>query len=801
MPEIIANPAAIPQTTQYSIEGYLVLETGLPAVSISALLYSIGFAGKDVKLGETKSDGHGKYAIAYALPRDSSPSLQVRVLDLAGKEITISRTKFNPQTSETLNLVVPASVQVSTSEFQKMSADLERSIGGIAKLGNAQEGTERQDLTLLNQSTNWDARLVALAATAAQQANTTGMSQDAVYALFRIGLPTAPALLAMVPADTVQKALAKANQVEIVTLNDQQITEATSAFRAFATKTQLALTTPGAVSTFGNLVSNTITDPAQQAAFTNLYLTQSNASDFWTQAASLKIPSKTLDSLKLQGKLLYLTFNSAPLAQQLQKDLGPSGQISRIAEKDYYRADKWQSTLTALAGSAGEKGLDALIPSIYPGKTTKDRLLAYSADLARKVRISFPTEATARMIENKEILIKGDTGGKVSTFLKIGAPLGYKLGRTPLNAFLKNPPAGMPALDAESIQSLKTLHRLFQVTPSSESLQAAVKLGFTSAHDIASYSKEEFTTKYASYFPPGEAEIIFGQSQTVSSVTFNFFALAKQLDTSAPAYAISASETDRQNAKDAIVQQFPSMASLFGNLDFCQCDDCRSVLSPAAYFVDILEFLNKSGANPKGYTPLDVLIGKDATAPGRRPDLAALPLSCENTKTAMPYIDLVNEILEYYIANSHLDAKAAYDTGTATTADLTAEPQHILPVVYNGPLKQAVYPLNLPFDLWIETVRGFLNYFKEPLARVLQVLRTADALELFTDAKNLPYYLAQILSESLGLSPAEYGVLTVIDPVTQTPSVVNWFKLYGYNDEPTALGQLKSAKNLRSNWV
>ena len=220
------------------------------------------------------------------------------------------------------------------------------------------------------------------------------------------------------------------------------------------------------------------------------------------------------------------------------------------------------------------------------------------------------------------------------------------------------------------------------------------------------------------------------------------------------------------------------------------------MLSPAAYFVDALEFLNKSGSNPKGYTPLDVLIGKDSTVPGRRPDLAALPLSCENTNTAMPYIDIVNEILEYYIANSHLDANAAYDTGTATTADLIAEPQHILPSVYNTTLKQAVYPLNLPFDLWIETVRGFLNYFKQPLAQVLQVLRTADTLELFTDAKNFSYYLAQILSESLGLSPVEYGVLTVLDPVTHNPSVANWFKLYGYNDESTALGQLKSAQTL-----
>lgn len=799
MSEINTLNSVLPsrESPQLSLQGNLVFDNGLVAAGITARLYSVNFGGKNIKLGETKSDAQGKYAISYTFPGSSLPNIQVRVLDASGNEVPVSRTKFSAQKSETLNLVVPSSVQPLAPEFQRLATDM-RTIGGVAQLAGTVEGADRQDLTLLNQSTNWDARLLAIAATAAQQMPVTGMDQESLYGLFRIGLPSDPSLLAMVPAVTVQQALIKANKAGIVAVAGDRINNAVNAFKAFATKTQLAMTAQGAVSSFGNILSVTLTDPGQQAAFTNLYLTHYDSSNFWTQAAALKIPARTLDVLKFQGKLLYLTHNSAPLAQKLQNDLGLVNNLSQIVYKDYYRPESWQTTLKSLAGNGGDQALQALIPGIYPGKTTNDRLTAYSADLARKIRISFPTEATARMIENKELThFSGKTGGEVASFLKAAASLGYKLGRTPLNAFLNNPPAGLPTLGSDSKQSLKTLHRLFQITPSTESLQAAVNLGFTSARQIAGYSKGQFISKFSQEFPPGEAEIVYGQAQTVSSVTFNFFAMAKQLDNSAPAYALSASETDRQNAKNAIVQQFPTMAQLFGNLDFCQCDQCRSVLSPAAYFVDLLEFLNKSASNAKGYTPLDVLIGQDKTVnpitvTGRRPDLAALPLTCENTNTAMPYIDLVNEILEYYIANSQLDAKAAYDTGTATTADLTAEPQNILPSVYNGPLKQAAYPLNLPFDLWIETVRGFLNYFNAPLAQVLRVLRPANSLELFSDGKNFPYYHAQILSESLGLSPSEYGVLTVAD----STSVTNWFKLYGYSAEPTALSELKSAKTL-----
>jgi len=34
----------------------------------------------------------------------------------------------------------------------------------------------------------------------------------------------------------------------------------------------------------------------------------------------------------------------------------------------------------------------------------------------------------------------------------------------------------------------------------------------------------------------------------------------------------------------------------------------------------------------------------------RRPDLVHLPLTCENTNTPLPYLDLVNEVLEQAVA-------------------------------------------------------------------------------------------------------------------------------------------------------
>ena len=711
-----------------TIQGSLAFDTGLPAAGIAVKVYNIAFGGKAALLGSTTSDPQGKYSVPYAPPSATQPNLQVRVADPAGKEITISGTKFNADQRQTLNLVVPSAALPLAPEFQRLSADVGTAIGSIAQVGQAQESGGRQDLTLLSQSTRWDARLVALAASAAQQTATTGLGQDVLYALFRVGLPTDPALLATVSSTAVQQALSKASKSGIVNLTDQQITASTATFQNFATKTLLSSTAAGAASTFSDIAASHFKDnPTQQAAFANLFFNQPAGSNLWTEAAKLKIPQATVDSLRLQGKFLYLTFNNAVLAQQLQQEVGSLANLAAIADKDYHQPSTWQTALKAAAGTGGDKALDALIPPVYTGTTTADRLSAYSADLARKVRVSFPTRVVARMAENKEFAIDPKTMGTVGKFLRAASTLGYDLGRTPLNAFMTNSAKNLPALDDPSKEVVKSLHRIFQVTPSTESMQAALSQGFTSANDIASYSRVDFLTKYGAAFPSGEAELVYAHSQTISSVTFNIFAQAKSLDNSAPVYALSSSPSDRQDSKNALVQRFPSMASLFGNLDFCQCEDCRSVLSPAAYFVDLLDLLGQNSApNAAGNTPLDVLIGKGGGITGRRPDLAALPLTCSNTNTALPYIDLVNEILEYYIAHSNsLDAGAAYDTGSSTSADLIAEPQHVIPGVYSTTLKQTVYPLNLPFDLWLETVRGFLNYFKAPLAQVLDTLRPA----------------------------------------------------------------------------
>src|SRR4029078_10721107 len=81
-----------------------------------------------------------------------------------------------------------------------------------------------------------------------------------------------------------------------------------------------------------------------------------------------------------------------------------------------------------------------------------------------------------------------------------------------------------------------------------------------------------------------------------------------------------------------------NLQQLFGNQDYCECAHGASLYGAAAYLADLLRMLG-SAPQTDGKTPLDVLLA-------RRPDLAEVDLTRDNTDITLPYIDLVLETLE-----------------------------------------------------------------------------------------------------------------------------------------------------------
>lgn len=776
---------------QRTIEGEIVLDDKRPADGVKLRLYRRDFGGKATLLDETTTLAGGQYAFTYD-PGGRAASLEVRAVKSATEEIPLSRP-LNDRSGESragLNLVAPGNLRPLAAEYKRLSDDLTTHVGSMAKLAEAKEDDGNQDLTILNGALGWDARLIALAAVTERLSADADVQlpKEAVYGLLRAGLPSDKLMLAQIDPEVAGRALKTVRDAGIVALDDSQIADFTRQFAAFAIRVRLNVRAPGSSATYEQLLEGADVSPGASGKFAPVYLRHRGPpSQLWDEARKAGVDDADIRKLQRQGKLAFLAGNSKDMTAHLMRK--PIDDPAQLVEQDLYKAVSWVREILDVAEipaarrnaltDADKARLERLIPTAYGGGTIESRLDAYAGDMARKVRLNSPTHTVARMVGQDEIHVPA---GKDSTvkLLRSAAAQGFRLGQTPVSTFLSTHKGVTgdlkPAERAVAEQQMRTLHRVYQVTPSNESMAVLMSLGITSAYDVMAYPEAEFRALFESKFldlhghTPAEAEweLVRRRASGVASVTYNLFSIVRKLDGEPQVAGLSAPKEVRDSVRNELISQFPTMKSLFGSMDFCECEHCRTVLSPAAYLVDLLQFLEpdvKTDGN--AITPYEALIA-------RRPDLPHIPLTCENTHTALPYIDVVNEILEYYVANGKLEEAAARDTGGATTAELLAEPQNVIREAYDK-LRVARYPLSLPFDLWIETVRQFCDFFETPLARVMEVLRPSD--ELFAPAQPTPqpFDRSAIFFESLGLSPAETAIFTDRTPLRND----KWLELYG----------------------
>ena len=154
-------------------------------------------------MGQSSTDSTGYYTLGYT-PSRSTVNLELRVVDAHGKEVTLCDTKHGAASHLVLNLVAPGSLRPLDPEYQRITADIAKELGGLHHLGNAREDDEQKDLTLLANATGWDARLCALASIAHALADESKVPPDILYALLRAGKPTDKHQLARISEDEVQ---------------------------------------------------------------------------------------------------------------------------------------------------------------------------------------------------------------------------------------------------------------------------------------------------------------------------------------------------------------------------------------------------------------------------------------------------------------------------------------------------------------------------------------------------------------------------------------------------------------------
>lgn len=223
---------------------------------------------------------------------------------------------------------------------------------------------------------------------------------------------------------------------------------------------------------------------------------------------------------------------------------------------------------------------------------------------------------------------------------------------------------------------LQKIEQLYQITPEgnkSEWINFLLDNGISSAHQISNIPlqnleklvEEKIASDSSTHIGKEDAAYIHKFSVYLEDLSMEVFArwVNPHIATNVvPGY------TDLPKEK---IEGLPTLNDLFGNQDYFSYPENRNMLSPAAYLMDLLEYVRSTendvlsisaqnnGLSEKIEFPANTKVGALFQ---RRPDIQRTLLNCGNTENVMPHIDLVIEILERAVYETELEKLTSSDT-------------------------------------------------------------------------------------------------------------------------------------------
>ena len=450
-----------------------------------------------------------------------------------------------------------------------------------------------------------------------------------------------------------------------------------------------------------------------------------------------------ISGILFTNQLTLISDNHQPLVEELQKKrkLKTSQQLLELSTVE------WKKILRKTG-----------VPEHITGKDEEEKTNRYTEQIQNMLHAAYPTQKVALMVKTKEFPIKdANVAEGVSVFISNNEKFDFAGSR--IQEFEKEIKDASPEHHEKVMSELFAMQRIFQVSPNPHVMSRLQERELNSANAIASIPGKSFIKMYGDIFGGAQYAQAVHQRATFINTRCEHIALKMQEMShgATPKSAMSQKEYDQVMTE--LKNQVPNYSNLFGSPDICECKHCRSVYSPAAYLVDLLRFLWRGEPNYDNKSPLDML-------KKRRPDLLRLPLTCENTNTVIPYIDLANEVMEYYTANGALYENAAHDTGETTAEELRANPQYSDMEAYRK-LKDTVYPFTLPYHQPLDVIRTYTDHLNVSRSEVMKAMNPEpDAVT--TKA---------IEAESLIISPEEYTLLTgeAFDGTTDSTPLHEYF--------------------------
>ena len=347
-----------------------------------------------------------------------------------------------------------------------------------------------------------------------------------------------------------------------------------------------------------------------------------------------------------------LTGNHVPLVQRLQQ-LRRDGEFTSFRQLARFGQKDWERVVTS-----PEVPDDELFPPSVPGKTVQEKAVIYAATITRILEDMVPTEVVAFRAQADK-----SQPDDVQTFWRnvtSSEQASFQLGRgdvrsyLAVNEFLLDGVADREALFA----SLESIQRMYNVTTSYPLMQTLAAEHLDSAFAITELGQPVFVQRMSDLgVEASKATIMYEKAGVVAANALQLFA------TYSPAF----NNLGSGRFQSRTPSRSPTWRLCSGRWTCAGAPTAGPSTARRPTWPSCWRSSRSDGrpspshsASPSRRTRREVLLS-------RRPDIGEIELTCDNTNVPLPYVDLVNELLEDRIAPF-----PAFDLPASVGAELDA---------------------------------------------------------------------------------------------------------------------------------
>lgn len=608
-------------TYQYTIRGCVFKPDGNPVVGLGVNAYRKDF-GVESFIAGAFTGKDGVYEIIYSpTTSDEFLSILVKAIDPAGNEISTSGLITDKRSLGQVDLVIRKDYK-EPSRYELLKSAKNYLSGGL-KLHQL----DNDGISLLSSKSGQNSEQLLHLSNSSALAVETGLSDSVFFGLASQGIPTSLSKLSAYSPKFLRKSLEEAQDSNLIPSSSKEELDKVEKKLEDTLVNHLSVS-----SELSRLIGTVLKKKKQQKDFMKFFIRHEGSlesflcSSDWKEQPEIKEHSEDLAfTLSLSSVIgaepkTDMCLTDLELIKSIQT-MRKAGDLKELKELAAFKEGDWEKLLKQ--SKALKKGLTAATgkaPAEVENQTSEAEVLV------QKLEKAFPTEFMAyRLIEESN-----NTGVK-TFFTKITQNnYAFDIRTTHIDSFLQNNPDILENMAEEdrvqTVNNLKILNRTRKVTGNYKLTSTLLKDNIDSSLKISRMGQNFFIAKYGKDNPE-EAKRVHKRAQQVASAALNLIAEYSTQFNRLSLDSISAAK------------KLPELENLFGSFELSECPHCNSVLSPASYLVDMLHFLNDRHSTVASHSVKDVLFA-------RRPDISHIELTCENTNTTLPYIDLVNEILE-----------------------------------------------------------------------------------------------------------------------------------------------------------